>query len=140
MGNTFELGVGLFLSRTNSDLLEFTVRDTISNRQFAVYYMSQSLGSVQDYWTYPAPTNVTAFKLRMSYSCKTDKINFFWAERNSATWTKARGAITLADFFGAASKRFLTPYAIGYMDNISVPRGENIWLDDFIAVYNDLPL
>lgn len=140
VSNSYEIGIGLFQSPTNSNFLELTVRDSQSNRQFGVYYLAETMEFNREYWSYPAPTNVTVFLLRMSYSSKTDNVNFYWAEKNSSTWTKIRPALKMADLFGPSNPKIMTPYAIGYMENVLVPADWNIWLDDFIAVYNNRPL
>lgn len=138
--NTFEVGLGLFQSLTNANYIELTVRDTVSNRQFGVYYYSESLGFVDRYWNYAAPTNTSIFKLRLTYSCATDNIGMFWALPNSTTWTKIRPAFKMADLFGPTSPKTMTPYITGYMANVVVPREWNVWIDDYMAVFRDQPL
>lgn len=141
VSNAYEIGIGLFQSPTNFNYVELLVRDSLSNRQFGVYYYTEEGGYVfNDYWSYGAPTNISVFKLRMTYSCATDKIGFFWAPEGSTSWTKICPPLTMADLFGPASPKRMIPYITGYTENCQVPRDWNVWIDDFKAVYRDRPL
>jgi hypothetical protein len=137
--NGFEVGIGLFQSMTLANNIELTVRDTQSNRQFGIYYYSQSLDKYQ-YFNFPAPTNISVFKLKMTYSCATDNLGFYWAPASSSSWTKIIKFIKMADLFGPAPSKQMTPYIVSASERMQVMRDWNVWLDDFMAVYVNKPL
>lgn len=140
ISNAYEIGIGLFQSPTNINFIELLVRDSQSNRQFGVYSYSQSLGGKKTYLSYDAPTNISVFKLQMTYSCATDNIGFYWAPLTSNTWTKLRPPLKMTDLFGPFPVKTMDPYIVGYMENARVPRDWNVWLDNFKAIYRDRPL
>lgn len=139
ISNAYEVGMGLFQSVTNSNFIEFTVRDSQSNREFGIFYYSESLGYTREYTTYPAPTNLTIFQLRMSYSCATDLINFYWRDPKSNVWEQVRPAIPMTDLFGVFKVKRMAPYTIAYTENITVPPEWNVWLDNFTATQVNQP-
>jgi hypothetical protein len=137
--NGFEVGIGLFQSMTLANNIELTVRDTQSNRQFGIYYYSESLSKTQ-YWSFPAPTNISVFKLKMTYSCGTDNVGFYWAPPSSNSWTKIIKFIKMADLFGPSASKVMTPYVTSSVEKMQISRDMNVWLDDFMAVYVNKPL
>jgi hypothetical protein len=139
ISNSFEVGLGLLASLSQSELVELTVRDSQSNRQFAIYIMSEGLG-YQDTLSYPAPTNTDRFFLRMSYSKKTDLLNFFWAPSATAEWQKIRPPLKLSDWVERDRPLRIRPYVTSYTENIQVLPEWGVYLDNFKAIYNDLPL
>jgi hypothetical protein len=138
--NAYETGIGVFQSPTNFNFIVLMVRDSLSNRQFAVYSYSQSLGGKRTYLNYNAPTNISVYKLRMTYSCATDNIGFSWAPLTTNTWTKICPPLKMADLFGPAPTKFMRPVIMGFMENMRVPRDWNVWVDNFMAIYRDRPL
>jgi hypothetical protein len=140
ISNSYEVGLGLFQSVTNANFIEFTVRDSQHDREFGIWFLAETMDYYETYWSYPAPTNITVFNLRMSYSTKTDMLNFFWAPPNSENWTKVRPGLKMTDLFGPVHAKRMNPYVIGYTENLVLPAAWNVWLDNFLAVYVDRPL
>ena len=135
--NDYEIGLGL-VANTNWNYVELTVRDSQSNRQFGVFYFKDS--SHREYTSYPAPTNISIFNLRLRYMSATDRLDFFWAEAGSSTWTKIGPGYTMGDLFGGPKTKRMFPYVTAYTENVMVMPGWNVWLDNFSAVYIDKPL
>lgn len=133
----YEMGLGL-VANTNWGYVELTVRDSQSNRQFGVFYFKD--GANREYTSYPAPTNIAIFNLRIRYLNASDMIDFFWAEPSSNTWTKIGSGYKMSDLFGAAPSKKMFPYVAAYTENVMVLPGWNVWLDNFSAVYIDKPL
>jgi hypothetical protein len=135
----YELGIGIYESRTDHNYIELTVMDSVSNRQFGVYY-SKGIPAVDQYISYPAPTNSTMFRLRLRYSAATDKVSFFWAPANSSTWTTIRPPLKMKTIFGRGIPHTMRPYMVGYMEDVLVPASWNVYLDNFLAIYGNVPL
>jgi hypothetical protein len=137
--NSVEIGLGLNQSLTNNNCIELTVRDSQSNRQFVVYYLTETPEIEWEYRSFPAPTNLSVFNLKMSYFADTDTIRFFWADPKDNVWQKVCPNMKLSDLFGPALRRKMFPYVAGYTDNVTLPPEWEVWIDNFTAVYQDQP-
>jgi len=134
----YEIGLGLYESRPLHNYLELTVRDKVDGRFFVIYYWNGVSYDGKEF-TYPAPATLNAYRIRIYYSASTDKVNFFWAPVGSTTWTKIRSGLSMQTMFNRTVPHTMRPYFVGYMDLVQVPDYWNVYLDDFIAVYRDLP-
>jgi hypothetical protein len=136
---TFEVGLGFWQSLADFNYVELSVRDSLANRKFVVYYESDDLGTSHE-WTYAAPTNASIFNLRIYFSAFTKKASFYWQLPGEATWHVVRPPLAINTLFHRGLPYKMRPYMVGYMDEAAVPASWNVYLDNFMAIYGDIPL
>lgn len=136
-GKNYELGIGLFQSRADHNYIELTVMDSSSNRQFGVYHLSNTTSS-ENYYTLPAPTNISVYVLRMRYKAESNKVFMYWSVPGSTTW-HSLGSASFTTLFNRTPPHTMRPYIVSYIDQTLVPLSWNVYVDDFIGIYKNAP-
>jgi hypothetical protein len=135
----YDVGLGIFASTENMNCIELTVSETVSNRQFVVYYLTETPDVDWMSWTFPAPAGMNNFLLNIRYTAANDRIHFFWADPKIQKWNKI-GAMSMKELFGTDKPRRMTPYVVGNTENTVVKPDWNVWVDNFRTVYRKRPL
>jgi len=136
----YGLLLGLYESRPLGNFVAVGVYDFEDRRRFVVHIHRNGSDDLEWLFTpVSVPTDLNAFRLRIFYSASRDKLNFYCAPVGSTSWTKIFPGLSLKTLFNRTVPHTMRPFVAGQALGVKVPEGWNVYLDDFLAVYRNLP-